>query len=183
MDTWFIPSITSSMAWTLQAPFLVTCPAHNPRVIFQTFPALNVTNAVKVSTLFPGLGNNDALGFPAITENATKPITSPGQAVHFSWELPGKQVDWNKSYTTSTSAGAPKVCTDPCVLPNVNDMISSSLLHGYPSSTSHIPLWRISRAVLEAPSNHLASCCRRPHPRIPLSMGLCSFYLPTQIWP
>lgn len=31
------------MAWTLLSPYIVSCPAENPRIAFQNFPALNIT--------------------------------------------------------------------------------------------------------------------------------------------
>jgi hypothetical protein len=30
------------MAWTLLSPYIVSCPAENPHIIFQNFPALNI---------------------------------------------------------------------------------------------------------------------------------------------
>ena len=43
MPVWFETGITQSMAWTLLAPYLVSCPHENPRIEWQNFPALNIT--------------------------------------------------------------------------------------------------------------------------------------------
>ena len=43
MPVWFETGISQSMAWTLLAPYIVTCPASNPRIAWQNFPALNIT--------------------------------------------------------------------------------------------------------------------------------------------
>jgi hypothetical protein len=43
MPVWFEAGISQSMAWTLLAPYMVSCPAENPRIAWQNFPALNVT--------------------------------------------------------------------------------------------------------------------------------------------
>ncbi|KAF4609536.1 hypothetical protein D9613_012255 [Agrocybe pediades] len=42
MPVWFETGITQSMAWSLLAPYLVSCPAENPRIEWQNFPALNI---------------------------------------------------------------------------------------------------------------------------------------------
>lgn len=49
MPVWFEAGITQSMAWTLLAPYIVTCPASNPKIEWQNFPALNIT----VRLLYP----------------------------------------------------------------------------------------------------------------------------------
>ena len=43
MPVWFETGISQSMAWTLLAPYIVSCPASNPRIAWQNFPALNIT--------------------------------------------------------------------------------------------------------------------------------------------
>lgn len=95
MNVWFEPAITGSMAWTLLAPYVAGCPAKNPRIAFNNFPALNVTNN-------PGPGGvNTAIA-------TTYVPTAPGRTVDLTWEQPGKSVGPNASYTTRTDAGAPK---------------------------------------------------------------------------
>jgi len=49
MPIWFLPGITQSMAWTLLAPHIVSCPAENPRIAWNNFPALNITVSFPVS--------------------------------------------------------------------------------------------------------------------------------------
>ncbi|KAF8155854.1 Rds1 protein [Crassisporium funariophilum] len=107
MPVWFIPGITQSMAWTLLAPYLVECPAENPRIEWQNFPALNVTNNPDATPYY----NTSVIGnetTPAITHNRTDPLSYPGRDIFLSWETPGQKVSYNQSYTTNTTAGAPK---------------------------------------------------------------------------
>jgi hypothetical protein len=96
MPVWFEIGITQSMAWTLLAPYLKTCPAENPRIEWQNFPALNVSNN-------PAPPNITA----AVSTNVTA-LSHPGMKVTFEWEKPGKKVSYNNSYTTTTTAGKPK---------------------------------------------------------------------------
>ncbi|EAU83174.1 Rds1 protein [Coprinopsis cinerea okayama7 len=107
MPVWFETGISQSMAWTLLAPYLVECPAENPRIEWQNFPALTITNNPDAT---PYVDNNvpgeDTT--PAITHNRSEPLSFPGRTVEFTWESPGKTVSYNNSYTTSSSAGAPQ---------------------------------------------------------------------------
>ncbi|KAI0793173.1 hypothetical protein C8Q75DRAFT_713281, partial [Abortiporus biennis] len=97
---WFIPTITQSMAWTLGAGFITSCPSSNPKVEWQLFPSLNATTGSN------GTFNGTA-PVPAITTNATA-LTTPGQSVNLSWDLPGKQAGPDLAYNTTTLAGEPK---------------------------------------------------------------------------
>jgi len=98
MPFWHVPSITQSMGWTLLAPWLKSCPSHNPRIEWQNFPALKILNNPS--------GWNPRYG-PAITHHRP-PLTKPGRVVEFEWENPGQRVGPDNSYVTSTTAGAPK---------------------------------------------------------------------------
>ncbi|KAF8220923.1 Rds1 protein [Tricholoma matsutake] len=104
MPIWFLPAITQSMAWTLLSPHIISCPAGNPHVQWQNFPALNITNnpsavAFVNTTTF---GNDTA---PGITQNRTVPLSAPGQQIQLSWELPGNVTGYNNSFITNTTAG------------------------------------------------------------------------------
>ncbi|KAI0665908.1 Rds1 protein, partial [Trametes maxima] len=101
MPIWFVPAITQSMAWTLLAPYISSCPDNNTHLAWQNFPALNITNNPNASTL-----TNETS--PAITHNRTVPLSSVGSTVNLTWEAPGKQVGPNGAYNTSTSAGEGK---------------------------------------------------------------------------
>ncbi|PPQ91071.1 hypothetical protein CVT25_014739 [Psilocybe cyanescens] len=103
----FQTGITQSMTWTLLAPHLVACPAENPRLEWQNFPGLNVTNAPDPTPISntSSIGNDTT---PEITHNRTDPLSFPGREVFLTWELPGKTVGPNNSYTTNTTAGAAK---------------------------------------------------------------------------
>ncbi|KAF3913201.1 hypothetical protein AA313_de0206395 [Arthrobotrys entomopaga] len=98
MPVWFEVGITQSMAWTLLAPYIHECPAENPHLPWQNFPALLIENNPNATD--PRFG-------PKISTNRTA-LSYPGRIVELSWEEPGKVVGYNKSYVTSTTAGAPK---------------------------------------------------------------------------
>ncbi|KAJ4495920.1 Rds1 protein [Lentinula edodes] len=98
MPVWHETGITQSMAWSLLSPYLKTCPAENPRIEFQIFPGLNITNNPNVTELdlTPGISNN-------VTS-----LSAPGREVQLAWETPGKVTGYNDSYTTNTTAGEAK---------------------------------------------------------------------------
>ncbi|KAI0074649.1 Rds1 protein [Panus rudis PR-1116 ss-1] len=99
---WFIPAITQSMTWTLQAPYLTSCPSSNPQVEWQIFPTLNVTNAPNPNVLSDG-----SIPRPAISTNRTT-ISVEGQQIRLAWDSPGKNVGPDLAYTTTSMAGEPK---------------------------------------------------------------------------
>jgi len=104
---WFETGITQSMHWTLLAPYVVTCPAENPRIAWQNFPALNITNNPDATPYYnTSIPGNDTT--PAITHNRSEPLSFPGRRVEFSWELPGRAVGYNDSYRTMTNASEPR---------------------------------------------------------------------------
>ncbi|KAI9061753.1 Rds1 protein [Trametes sanguinea] len=103
MPIWFVVGITQSMAWTLLAPHITSCPENNTHLDWQNFPALDILPQ----------NNPDATvitkdDLAAITHNRSVALSKPGRVVHLSWENPGKPVGPNGSYTTTTSAGKPK---------------------------------------------------------------------------
>lgn len=109
MNVWFEAGIPQSWAWTLLAPYLIECPEENPRIVFQNFPALNITNNPSALDLVNGTPTSGNDTYPAITHNRSVPLSAPGREVQFEWELPGKKVSYNDSYTTNTTAGTAKV--------------------------------------------------------------------------
>ncbi|KAL5485073.1 RDS1 [Sanghuangporus weigelae] len=99
MPVWFEPSITQSMQWTLMAPYFTSCPASNPKIKWNNFPALNITNS----------SSAHQFSHPAIAPNVSAGLSSPGQTVHFSFEAPGKAVGPNSSFVTVTNTtGSPR---------------------------------------------------------------------------
>ena len=118
MPVWFEAGITQSMAWTLLAPYIFSCPESNlasRKLAWQNFPALTITNNPSVVP-----GNNTTEVFNArITpaKNRTIPISYAGRNVTFEWEAPGKRVGPNKAYTTSSSAGK---CAGTCRLTQID---------------------------------------------------------------
>ncbi|RPD54764.1 Rds1 protein [Lentinus tigrinus ALCF2SS1-7] len=101
MPVYFIPGITQSMAWTLLAPYIVSCPENNTVLAWQNFPGLNITNNPNASTL---MSDN----YAAITHNRSTPLSQPGNTLNLTWEAPGKNVGPNNMYNTSTNAGEGK---------------------------------------------------------------------------
>lgn len=94
MPVWFETGITQSMAWTLLAPYLESCPKENPKIKWRNFPALNVTN--NPNAIDPNYG-------PAVSRNRPH-LTEPGREVTFRWEDPGKKVGpKNFDYVTATT--------------------------------------------------------------------------------
>lgn len=82
----FIVGVPQAFQWTLLAPYITSCPASNPKVEFQNFPGLQVTNG-------PDALSNSTGSWPAIsTVNNT--LTRPGRRVEFQWEDPGQPVGW-----------------------------------------------------------------------------------------
>ncbi|KAJ6526460.1 Rds1 protein [Mycena capillaripes] len=104
MPIWFTPAITQSMQWTLVSPYITSCPAENPRIVFQNFPALNIVNNPSPIPLINSTSPDNST-LPAITRNRTIPLSTPGFQVDLTWEEPGKITGYNDSYVTNTSAG------------------------------------------------------------------------------
>ncbi|KAM5540291.1 hypothetical protein V8D89_006110 [Ganoderma adspersum] len=102
MPVFFEPGISQSMAWTLLAPYITSCPADNTRIAWQNFPALTIMNNPNASTLY-GLQVNG----PAITHDRQHPLSFPGYVLSLEWESPGLPVGPDGSYTTNTSALEP----------------------------------------------------------------------------
>lgn len=42
MPVWFETGISQAMAWTLLSPYLIECPAENPKIEWPIFPTLNI---------------------------------------------------------------------------------------------------------------------------------------------
>ncbi|KAI1785773.1 ferritin-like domain-containing protein [Ganoderma leucocontextum] len=102
MPVYFEPGISQSMAWTLLAPYITSCPENNTRIAWQNFPALTILNNPNASTLYSLQVNG-----PAITHNRSHPLSFPGYVLSLKWESPGQPVGPDRSYTTNTSAGLP----------------------------------------------------------------------------
>ncbi|KAJ3482107.1 hypothetical protein NLI96_g7203 [Meripilus lineatus] len=97
----FIPVISQAMAWTAQTQFTTSCPATNPKIEWQAFPYLNITNAPNGTALPDG-----NFSTPSLSSNRT--LSQPGNTVNLAWDAPGMQVGPDKNYTTTTNASAPK---------------------------------------------------------------------------
>ncbi|TFK33528.1 Rds1 protein [Crucibulum laeve] len=136
MPFWHTTGITQSMQWTLLAPYIVSCPAENPHLIWQNFPALNITNNPSAVPLVNSteFGNSTLAD---ITNNRTIPLSAPGRQLNLTWELPGKTVGPNNSYTTNTTAGEPKFVawfsqlnTTYTLLENINGTTGTTIQPG-----------------------------------------------------
>ena len=53
MPVFFEPGISQSMAWTLLAPHIASCPADNTRIAWQNFPALTIMVRLESRILLP----------------------------------------------------------------------------------------------------------------------------------
>jgi hypothetical protein len=93
MPVYFETGISQSMAWSLLSKYIVGCPDSTPRIGWQIFPELNVTNGK--SLLVDGYN-------AAITHNRTS-LTQAGDDVELSWAMPGMNVSANNSYVTSVA--------------------------------------------------------------------------------
>ncbi|KAK7685165.1 hypothetical protein QCA50_011528 [Cerrena zonata] len=98
MPFWFIPAITQSMAWSLQAPFLASCPSENPVVDWQIFPQLNATTIIN---------SNGSTPEPAISTIGPS-LSQPGQSLNLTWDNSGLSAGPNSTYNASSMAGEPK---------------------------------------------------------------------------
>ncbi|KAG8782148.1 hypothetical protein FRC12_021174 [Ceratobasidium sp. 428] len=94
MAVWFETGITQSMAWTLLAPYLESCPKENPTIKWRNFPALTITNNP----------NGTDPNYKAAIANTRPKLSEPGRTVNFKWEDPGKKVGpKNFDYVTATA--------------------------------------------------------------------------------
>src|SRR5690606_20882912 len=102
MPVFFEPGISQSMAWTLLAPWVVSCPESNEKMVWQNFPALKNAGAANGTASIPPEYP------PAITHNRT--LSAPGTVVTLTWESPGMPVGPDNKYTTSVhpEIGAPE---------------------------------------------------------------------------
>ncbi|KAM4055774.1 ferritin-like domain-containing protein [Hirsutella rhossiliensis] len=135
MPEWFEVGIPQSWAWTLLAPYISSCPAHQTRLVWQNMPSLRILNQPNPSRVHGerdwdettgGYANtlstanvpseDDCLKAtrqgercePAITNNRTHPLSYPGRRVFFEWDEPGKAIGPNNSYVTSTTVTHPE---------------------------------------------------------------------------
>ncbi|GAA5843017.1 hypothetical protein JCM3766R1_001663 [Sporobolomyces carnicolor] len=93
---WFETGLPQSYAWTMLSPFIKSCPSNNPRIEWQNFPALNITNQPDSLQGTPGINSNYTL------------TSGSGRVVTFEWEQPGKVTGYDDLYMTETVAGEPK---------------------------------------------------------------------------
>ncbi|KAL5528296.1 hypothetical protein ACEPAF_7432 [Sanghuangporus sanghuang] len=105
MPVWFETGITQSMQWTLMAPYFTSCPASNPEIKWNNYPALYITNSSSSSNNI----TSHQFSRPAIAPNVSSGLSSPGQTVHFSFEAPGKAIGPNSCFVTVTNTtGSPR---------------------------------------------------------------------------
>jgi hypothetical protein len=101
---WFETGISQAMAWTLLSPFLVSCPAENPRIEWNTYPYLHILNN-------PNLTDPN---FPAAISTNRTQFIAPNDTVLFAYDAPGQNVSYNHSYTTAVGSNVtdltPKFC-------------------------------------------------------------------------
>ncbi|WVR03165.1 hypothetical protein IAU60_000155 [Kwoniella sp. DSM 27419] len=99
MPVFFETGISQAMSWSLLQPYLVSCPAENPRIEWPIFPALKVDNDANL--LVDGYE-------AAITHNRTS-LTEPGRQVQLSWDAPRGNLSYDGLYNSSIGGNV----TDP----------------------------------------------------------------------
>jgi len=105
MPVWFETGISQSMAWTLLSPYLISCPAENPKIEWNIFPYLTIDNN-------PNLTSPD---FNASISTNRTALTSVNETLYFTYDAPGMNVSYNSSYTTAlgrnvTNTTTPTYC-------------------------------------------------------------------------
>jgi hypothetical protein len=119
MPVWFESGISQSMAWTLLSPYLVSCPASNPKIKWNSeyLPAgyQNSTNqkfTSFLSTVFPSLeiNNNPNLTAEgvesAVSTNRTAFVTPGVTKLELTYEAPGLPKSYNQSGNSSLYTSA-----------------------------------------------------------------------------
>jgi hypothetical protein len=106
MPVWFETGISQAMAWTLLSPYLIECPAENPRIEWPIFPTLNIQNNPNLT----------ADGFQsAVSTNRTAFYTANVTELYFEYDAPGKNVSYNNSYSTVVGANVTSDIPTHCV--------------------------------------------------------------------
>lgn len=93
MPLHFETGISQSMSWSLLSRYIIGCPDSNPKVGWQIFPYLNVTNDLPLTS-------DDS---QAAINTQRPSLTEAGRNVTFQWDSPGQNVSANNSYTTSVA--------------------------------------------------------------------------------
>jgi hypothetical protein len=103
MPVWFEAGISQSMAWGLLSPYLVSCPAENPRIEWNIAPPLHVVQPANLTA--PGIPS-------ALSTNRTAFVTPGSTRIEVTYEAPGKQVSYNASQPYITALGKNVTQTD-----------------------------------------------------------------------
>jgi hypothetical protein len=106
MPVWFEAGISQSMAWGLLSPYLVSCPAENPRIEWNIAPPLHVVQPANLTA--PGIPS-------ALSTNRTAFITPGSTQIEVSYELPGANVSYNGSYVTALGKNVTQTDNLTCV--------------------------------------------------------------------
>lgn len=115
MPVWFETGISQSMAWTLLSPYLIECPAENPRIEWNIFPTLNILNN-------PNLTDPN---IPAALSTNRTQFISVNSTLHFSYDAPGMNVSYNNSYVTAVGANVTTSIPSFCKFVNQLNVTSS----------------------------------------------------------
>jgi hypothetical protein len=111
--------LPQAYVWSLLSQYIVHCPESNPRINFNIFPLVNVTNQknwaaqnLTSSVFFPCLwGSFLTISVSVVSNNITSQF-SPGHPVNITWEATGMQrgPPEQGGYVTAVSptAGSPK---------------------------------------------------------------------------
>lgn len=91
MPVWFESGISQSMAWTLLSPYLVSCPASNPRIEWAIFPTLYVNNNPNLTS--PAFNSS-------VSTNRTAFVTPNVTQLQVTWDAPKSNISYNQSYSS-----------------------------------------------------------------------------------
>lgn len=94
MPVWFETGISQPYAWTLLSPYLVSCPAENPKIEWNIYPTLTINN--NPTLVSPDFNSS-------ITHNRTA-FTHVNETLMLSYDAPGMNVSYNNSYQTAVGA-------------------------------------------------------------------------------
>ncbi len=108
MPVWFESGISQSMAWTLLSPYLIECPAENPRIEWNIFPYLYINNN-------PNLTNAN---IPAAISTNRTALSASNQTLELSFDQPGMNVSYNQSYQTAVGANVTDLTPNANVSPS-----------------------------------------------------------------
>jgi hypothetical protein len=127
----------------LLSPYLVECPAENPRIEWARFPDLNVINNPNLT----------AEGVPsALSTNRTAFVTPNVTQLEVTYDAPGQNVSYNNSYTTVLGSNVTQTENLTCVfIAQLNATNVPFVRTGNNSGYCTIPAGQVYEGVYDNP--------------------------------